>query len=262
MIYHYTYIIKNILTGKKYVGVRTSRNLEPKKDLGILYFSSSTDQDFLSEQSVFPRRFRYRVIKSFATRLEAMAHEIYLHSLKNVGLNDNYINRVNANKNGYDAYGLKWTEEQKSKRSGSGNPMFGRIGPNLGKGFDIEFKDKLYKAEELSKLLNISPITIRNWAAKGKNGLIKKGTSGLEGRDGHKQTEVSKTKIKEASLKMHQNRSLEDKKKINSKISMAQKGRPKIPNHCCLRCKKEISTIWNLNQHLKKYETLKVRISS
>ena len=46
---HYVYRITNIILKKYYYGVRSCR-IEPKKDLGHKYFSSSTDKLFIQDQ--------------------------------------------------------------------------------------------------------------------------------------------------------------------------------------------------------------------
>lgn len=47
--YHYVYRITNTQTKMHYYGCRSS-NVEPKLDLGVKYFSSSTDREFMLEQ--------------------------------------------------------------------------------------------------------------------------------------------------------------------------------------------------------------------
>ena len=48
--YHYLYRITNLVENKYYYGIRTSRNTLPQDDLGVKYFSSSTDKTFISNQ--------------------------------------------------------------------------------------------------------------------------------------------------------------------------------------------------------------------
>ena len=49
MKYHYVYRITNKVCRKHYYGVRSSNN-HPKQDIGIQYFSSSYDKDFIKDQ--------------------------------------------------------------------------------------------------------------------------------------------------------------------------------------------------------------------
>lgn len=91
MKYHYVYRITNKELNKHYYGVRSSK-VEPKLDLGIKYFSSSHDKDFINEQKINNSIFKYKVIKIFETREEAMKLEIFLHKKFNVGLNKSFYN--------------------------------------------------------------------------------------------------------------------------------------------------------------------------
>lgn len=49
--YHYVYQITEISSGRMYIGARSS-NSSPDKDLGIKYFSSSSDKEFISRQKL------------------------------------------------------------------------------------------------------------------------------------------------------------------------------------------------------------------
>ena len=65
--HHYVYRITNTQEKKHYYGVRSSK-VEPKSDLGINYFSSSTDKQFIKEQKENKRVFKYKVVKQFDSR--------------------------------------------------------------------------------------------------------------------------------------------------------------------------------------------------
>ncbi len=49
--YHYVYRITNTVLRKHYYGSRTSK-IRPNLDLGVIYFSSSTDKNFLKDQKL------------------------------------------------------------------------------------------------------------------------------------------------------------------------------------------------------------------
>ncbi len=89
---HYTYNITNILIAKAYLGVR-SCNIDPTDDLGVKYFSSSSDKDFLQEQKEYPERFLYNIIEEFNTREEALEKEIELHTIFDVGNSKDFYNK-------------------------------------------------------------------------------------------------------------------------------------------------------------------------
>ena len=110
MKYHYTYRITNILINKHYYGTRTSKNKLPKEDIGIYYFSSSRDKDFMQDQKDNPQNYKYKVIRISNTRKEAMLLEIYFHSKFNVAINGNFYNKTKATSTGFDITGTNVTK--------------------------------------------------------------------------------------------------------------------------------------------------------
>ena len=135
MKYNYVYRITNKENNRHYYGVRSSK-IEPKLDLGIKYFSSSRDKEFMNEQKSNRDNFKYKVIKIFETREEAINLEIKLHKKFDVSKNSNFYNRSKQTSVGFDTSGTtlsnehiekiknyKPTEEQKLKHRQS---MLGR----------------------------------------------------------------------------------------------------------------------------------------
>ena len=51
--YHYLYRITNVVENKHYYGIRTSKNLLPKEDLGKKYLSSSQNKEFIKNQKEY-----------------------------------------------------------------------------------------------------------------------------------------------------------------------------------------------------------------
>ena len=96
MKYHYTYRITNTNERMYYYGVRSCSSL-PKKDIGIKYFSCSTDLNFIQDQKDNPQYYKYKIIKIFDTRIEAEMHEILLHKKFNVMFNGKFYNKWNSN---------------------------------------------------------------------------------------------------------------------------------------------------------------------
>lgn len=90
-MYHYVYRITNIHKRKHYYGVRTSK-CAPKDDIGVIYFSSSKDKEFIKDQKENPQNYKYKIIKICETRLDAARLEIELHSKFNVGVNESFYN--------------------------------------------------------------------------------------------------------------------------------------------------------------------------
>ena len=117
MKYHYTYEIRNTSINKSYIGVRSTNNIQG--DLGIKYFSSSSDKEFIIDQKLNHVKYKYIILSIFSTREEANKHEIYLHKLNNVSSNPSYYNRSKATSTGFCTAGttFKLSEETKRKIS-------------------------------------------------------------------------------------------------------------------------------------------------
>ena len=107
--YHYVYRITNTKENKHYYGSRSSK-VEPKLDIGIKYFSSSSDKEFIKKQKENKSIFKYKIIKQFDSREEAINLEIKLHSKFNVGLNESFYNKSKQTSSGWDRTGIKQTK--------------------------------------------------------------------------------------------------------------------------------------------------------
>jgi len=92
-MHHYTYRITSKILNKHYYGCRSSK-INPNEDLGFKYFSSSTNTEFILDQKQNPQNYKYKVIKVFNTREEAIKHEILLHNKFNVDVNKNFYNKA------------------------------------------------------------------------------------------------------------------------------------------------------------------------
>lgn len=104
MKYHYTYRITNIKDRMYYYGVH-SCDCSPKEDIGVKYFSSSNKKEFIKEQKENPQDYKYKVLKIFSTRKEAVEHEIFLHKKFNVKIHEQFYNNANQTSTGFDASG-------------------------------------------------------------------------------------------------------------------------------------------------------------
>lgn len=160
MKYHYIYRITNIKEGMHYYGVHSCDCL-PKEEIGISYFSSSKNKEFIQDQKENPQDYKYKVIKVFSTRSEASYHEEFLHAKFNVKDHKLFYNKHNAcgkfdpsgmvsciDKDGNKHYisnkdprflsgELVSTSKGRTKdNSGSKNPNYGKITPQ-------EVKDKI-----------------------------------------------------------------------------------------------------------------------
>ena len=113
---HYTYWITNTKLQKHYIGVRSS-DIPPIHDIGIKYFSSSSEEDFKKDQKINPQDYEYRIIGVFPTKKEAYLNEIELHETYNVGVNLRFYNRANATSTGFSTSGIIPSEETRKKIS-------------------------------------------------------------------------------------------------------------------------------------------------
>lgn len=89
--YHYVYLITEIDTNRKYIGVRSSI-LIPEEDLGKRYFSSSSNKEFIADQKLNPSKYSYKILKTFNNRNDALLYEIELHKEYDVAISDDYFN--------------------------------------------------------------------------------------------------------------------------------------------------------------------------
>ena len=208
---HYVYKITNLIEDKHYIGVRSAKN--PSKDLSIIYFSSSSDEEFMLEQQEFPDRFKYEILEVFPTRSAAVNKEIALHNFYDVAVNESFYNKSKQTSTGFCRLGTTFnhTEEAREKISAS------KIGENhhfWGKPIPIKTREKM----SASKI--------------GENHFMW----------GKKHSEETKTKISETlkggtlaeETKMKISESLKGRtfsEETLAKMSKWQKGKPKSPEH-------------------------------
>lgn len=103
--YHYIYRITNVVFGMHYYGSR-STNLEPRKDLGKKYFSSSTEKWFRQDQKDNPTNYKYKIIKIYYTcRYDAILYESRLHYKFDVKNHTKFYNKTNQLPRGFDTTG-------------------------------------------------------------------------------------------------------------------------------------------------------------
>jgi len=103
MIY-YTYLITNTKQNKYYIGSRQCE-VDPIKDIGVKYFSSSTDKDFIQDQKQNPDDYKYRVLMLFTSREDAFLCEMELHETYKASSNPSFYNRANCTSTGFNTSG-------------------------------------------------------------------------------------------------------------------------------------------------------------
>ena len=115
-MYHYVYRITNIKDKKHYYGKRSCKIL-PEMDLGIKYFSSSSDKEFMFDQKVNKINYKYKVIKIFDTAEKALLFEIKLHIRFKVSSNGKFYNKAIQTSKKFSTAGVTPSEETRAKLS-------------------------------------------------------------------------------------------------------------------------------------------------
>lgn len=90
---YYVYRITNIVIDKHYYGFRGTFK-KPKEDIGIKYFSSSSDREFIKDQKERRENYSYKIILSTPNKKKAQNLEVRLHKYFMVGTNDKFYNRA------------------------------------------------------------------------------------------------------------------------------------------------------------------------
>jgi len=251
---HYVYRITNVLLNKHYYGSRSCKNCNPHDDLGIKYFSSSKDKDFIKDQKEHPEYYRYKIIKIFDSRKDALELEVLLHNKFDVDINESfynkakqtstkfyYINKVKGKE--HHLYGVKFSENRKKQmseaRKGEKNYFYGKrhseetrkkIGeankgekhPLYGKHHSEEIKRKIGDSNRGKKLSE---------ETKRKIGLTSKGRG-----KGIPKSEDHKKKISEA------NKGKAKSQEHRKKLSEANKGKTNNNQYLKHGCGKDNSS--------------------
>lgn len=113
MSYHYVYRITNTIKNQHYYGKRKCDRL-PKNDLGIKYFSSSRNMDFMDDQRLNPQDFKYKIIKIYQTNEQATLLEVKLHDKFMVDKNPHFYNLARQTSTGFVSV---MTDEERKRRS-------------------------------------------------------------------------------------------------------------------------------------------------
>lgn len=108
-MFYYVYLITNIVNNKQYIGSRGSR-FKPEDDLGIRYYSSSRDANFINDQKTYPQNFRYEILKNFDTRSEATTYEISQHIKNDIPNNHNFYNRARQRTSSFSTSGVLFVD--------------------------------------------------------------------------------------------------------------------------------------------------------
>lgn len=190
MKYHYVYRITNKENNKHYYGARTS-DVVPELDLGIKYFSSSKDKEFMNDQKLNKYKFKYKIIKILETREDAINLEINLHNKFEVGKNKNFYNRSKQSSTKFDTSGISFN---------SGIPKTKECKEKLSKLYKGKTLAELYgeeKAREIKLKISKSLTGISRITPEGRKKLseLKKGKPIFSEEDKALMSENRKNKI-------------------------------------------------------------------
>jgi hypothetical protein len=162
--YHYVYRITNTVEKKYYYGKRSSK-IEPKLDLGIKYFSSSTDEEFILDQKENAQNYKYKIIGIFKDKKFALLRESKLHNRFDVGVNKNFYNKAKQTFDGFDITGKNWYTNTVTNKTRKFYP--GKELPNflVGRFIKRDSLDKM-KTANLGKSWYYNPVTKENKVLK------------------------------------------------------------------------------------------------
>ena len=177
---NYVYLITQISTNKKYIGVRTSKNnIHPENDLGKFYFGSSKVNGIRKkDQKLNYSDYIYEILYVSQYRKNAEEEEERLHAELNVAFNNEYYNIKNAN-GSLNTKGFVVVKDKNNKtmlvrkddiRYLSGELVFITTGlfiakDKKGNTFQIDLTDSRYLSGELV------PFNKNKVVAKDKNGI-------------------------------------------------------------------------------------------
>lgn len=117
LMYYFVYRITNKVIGKHYYGYKSSKK-HPKEVIGKTYFSSLKGKDgdeFRHDQKENPQHYKYKIIKIFDNKLDAISLEIKLHSRFDVKKNNKFYNNANQKSTGFGTNGCPGKHSAKDK---------------------------------------------------------------------------------------------------------------------------------------------------
>lgn len=114
---YYVYKITNLTNNMYYIGSRQTK-CDPKDDLGIKYFSSSSNKNFINEQKQNPNEFKYEILSVHNSRMEAFEEEVRIQTELRC-LEDDFCYNKSINHVSFTNYSktFKCTKETKEKIS-------------------------------------------------------------------------------------------------------------------------------------------------
>lgn len=119
-MFYYVYCITNLVTGKKYIGSRTS-HIEPEFDLGYVYKSSSHNIEFINDLKTNPTCYKFCCSKTCFNKYIKMINNEYSDILSQARIRyikENYdkICKINQNIAAHTDQKSKGLKISKTKR--------------------------------------------------------------------------------------------------------------------------------------------------
>jgi hypothetical protein len=152
---HYVYRITNLVENRHYYGIRSCKNRSPLEDLGVRYFSSATNKEFIKDQKQNPSYYKYKIIRACNSRKDAIDLEILLHEKFDVGANEKFYNKAKQTDTGFCTFGCSISDEHKAKIAAAGrNRVYGPTPEDVRKRQSEAAKRKPPVSEETRRKLS------------------------------------------------------------------------------------------------------------
>ena len=170
-MYHYVYRITNTVLKKHYYGKRSS-TIPPVQDLGVYYFSSSTDKVFKQDQKTNPQNYRYKIVFMYDTADKALEREIALHAKFKVAEHSAFFNKAQQLHKGFSMFGKVHSADtiQKMRNRAKNRTWSEEAKLSLKKPKSFLHKVNMSKAK-LHKPLSADHIRAVQTAAKARTGI-------------------------------------------------------------------------------------------
>jgi hypothetical protein len=151
----------------------------PEEDLGIRYFSSSTDKIFRLDQKENPSNYKYIILKRFKSRIAALNLEIKLHNEFNVNVNPKFYNKAKQSSEKCDTSGTIFINgkqiksEEYKKQNKIKYHSYGKVSVKNKNGdtFQVSVNDDRYKVGDL---IHVNKNLVNAINKKGKKARISK----------------------------------------------------------------------------------------
>lgn len=159
IMFHYTYKI-HYSDGKYYIGARSCK-CKPEEDTKYIGSSKYTPNHLLVKKEI---------LQVFQTRKEALEHEVYLHNLYDVAVNEQFYNRAKQTNTSFDVTGTHLSKEHKEKIISS---LRGRTRPaEVGQAISKRKKERFTRLREIQGFAYRHSEETKQKISKAKSGKV------------------------------------------------------------------------------------------